>query len=75
MDVFLPLGTKLDVTLQPKSKRWYHRFGIKMTSEEIDIAFTKSVALVNTHSDPFPADVLLKLYAYFKIATNDRPSK
>ncbi|MGJ8666760.1 MAG: acyl-CoA-binding protein [Patiriisocius sp.] len=41
-----------------------------MTSEEIDIEFTKSVALVNTHNDPFPADVLLKLYAYFKIATN-----
>lgn len=41
-----------------------------MTSEEIDIAFKKSIALVNDHHDPFPADVLLKLYAYYKKATN-----
>ncbi|GEQ85679.1 hypothetical protein ULMS_11870 [Patiriisocius marinistellae] len=41
-----------------------------MTSEEIDIAFQKVVTLVNDHQDPFPADVLLKLYAYYKKATN-----
>ena len=41
-----------------------------MTSEEIDIAFRKSVEIVNSHHKPFPADTLLKLYAYYKIATN-----
>lgn len=41
-----------------------------MTSEEIDIAFKKSVQIVNEHKEPFPADIILKLYAYYKIATN-----
>ena len=47
-----------------------------MTSEELDIAFKAAVERINAYTDPFPADVLLKLYAYYKKATNDygRPS-
>ena len=47
-----------------------------MTSEEIDIEFQNAVKRVNAHTDPFPADYLLRLYAYYKKATNDygRPS-
>ena len=41
-----------------------------MTSQEIDIAFKKAVESVNEHTEPFPADTLLKLYAYYKRATN-----
>ncbi|WP_248723706.1 acyl-CoA-binding protein [Seonamhaeicola sp. ML3] len=42
-----------------------------MTNEELDIAFKEAVARVNAHTEPFPADTLLKLYAYYKRATND----
>lgn len=47
-----------------------------MTSEELDIEFKKAVDQINSHEEPFPADTLLKLYAYYKKATNDygRPS-
>lgn len=47
-----------------------------MTPEELDIEFKKAVAQINAHTEPFPADTLLKLYAYYKKATNDygRPS-
>lgn len=47
-----------------------------MTSEELDIEFTAAVDRVNDHTEPFPADFLLRLYAYFKKATNNynRPS-
>lgn len=47
-----------------------------MTNEELDNEFKEAVARVNAHTDPFPADTLLKLYAYYKRATNDygRPS-
>ncbi len=47
-----------------------------MTSEEINIAFIDAVARINEHQEPFPADFLLRLYAYYKKATNDysRPS-
>ena len=47
-----------------------------MTPEELDIEFKQSVERINAHTEPFPADVLLKLYAYYKKATNDygRPS-
>ncbi|MGK0385691.1 MAG: acyl-CoA-binding protein [Patiriisocius sp.] len=41
-----------------------------MTPQEIDIAFKKAVDSVNNHQEPFPADTLLKLYAYYKRATN-----
>lgn len=47
-----------------------------MTSEELDIEFKDAVDRVNDHTEPFPADFLLRLYAYFKKATDnyDRPS-
>ncbi len=47
-----------------------------MTSEALDIEFKDAVNRVNAHTKPFPADILLKLYAYYKKSTNDygRPS-
>jgi acyl-CoA-binding protein len=47
-----------------------------MTKTNLDIEFQKAVDSINNHSEPFPADVLLRLYAYYKRATNDedRPS-
>ncbi len=47
-----------------------------MTSEELDIAFKEAVDRINDHHEPFPADFLLRLYAYFKKASSDynRPS-
>jgi acyl-CoA-binding protein len=47
-----------------------------MTSEELDIAFKEAVDRINDHTEPFPADFLLRLYAYYKKATNNygRPS-
>jgi len=47
-----------------------------MTNETLDIEFKDAVKRVNAHTEPFPADTLLRLYAYYKKATNDygRPS-
>ncbi|NLN26504.1 MAG: acyl-CoA-binding protein [Bacteroidetes bacterium] len=45
-----------------------------MNKEEIDIAFRKAVERINAYTDPFPADVLLRLYAYYKRATHDSHS-
>ncbi|WAC03420.1 acyl-CoA-binding protein [Lacinutrix neustonica] len=47
-----------------------------MTSKKIDIAFEEAVERINAHAEPFPADFLLRLYAYYKKATNnyERPS-
>lgn len=42
-----------------------------MTSDELDKEFKDAVELVNAHQEPFPADFLLRLYAYYKKATND----
>ena len=42
-----------------------------MTSEELNIEFLQAVDRINAHTEPFPADILLKLYAYYKKATND----
>lgn len=33
--------------------------------------FIDSVDFVNNYKDPFPADLLLKLYAYYKIANKN----
>lgn len=33
--------------------------------------FKKAVALVNEYTDPLPADLLLKLYAYYRIANEN----
>ncbi len=43
-----------------------------MTSEELDIAFRNAVKSINDHQEPFPADLLLRLYSYYKVATNDQ---
>ncbi len=43
-----------------------------MNSEELDIAFKNAVNSVNAHTDPFPTDLLLRLYSYYKVATNDQ---
>ncbi|SFS96149.1 Acyl-CoA-binding protein [Zhouia amylolytica] len=47
-----------------------------MTDEELDIAFQEAVNVVNSCEEPFPADFLLRLYAYYKKATHniDPPS-
>lgn len=47
-----------------------------MTSEELNIEFLEAVERINAHTEPFPADMLLRLYAYFKKASNnyERPS-
>jgi acyl-CoA-binding protein len=42
-----------------------------MTSEELDIAFKNAVRSINEHTEPFPADVLLRFYAYYKRATGN----
>ncbi len=39
-----------------------------MTPEELQIAFEEAVERVNNHTEPFPADLLLRLYAYYKKA-------
>lgn len=47
-----------------------------MSKSQLDIEFEAAVNRVNDHNEPFPADFLLRLYAYYKKATNDygRPS-
>ncbi|WP_353779819.1 acyl-CoA-binding protein [Winogradskyella sp. 3972H.M.0a.05] len=47
-----------------------------MTSEELDKEFQDAVERINALEGPFPADFLLRLYAYYKKATNNygRPS-
>ncbi|MCH4551483.1 MULTISPECIES: acyl-CoA-binding protein [Aestuariibaculum] len=40
------------------------------STEELDKEFQDAVDRVNAYTDPFPADVLLSLYAYYKKATN-----
>jgi len=42
-----------------------------MGNKELEIKFQEAVDRVNAYTDPFPADTLLKLYAYYKKATND----
>ena len=34
-------------------------------------AFNEAVAFMNTYTEPLPADILLKIYAYYKIATEN----
>lgn len=41
-----------------------------MKQKELDIAFERAVHMINEHTEPFPADVLLNLYAYYKRATD-----
>ncbi|MCK7591987.1 acyl-CoA-binding protein [Subsaxibacter sp. CAU 1640] len=47
-----------------------------MDQNELDIEFEDAVERINNFTEPFPADFLLRLYAYYKRATNnyERPS-
>ena len=42
-----------------------------MKNEELREEFLKAVEVVNSYTRPFPADLLLKLYAYYKIANQN----
>ncbi|TAI46754.1 acyl-CoA-binding protein [Flagellimonas allohymeniacidonis] len=42
-----------------------------MTDEELNKAFKEAVSYVNSYTEPLPADLLLKLYAYYKIANKN----
>ncbi|WP_076551056.1 acyl-CoA-binding protein [Maribacter ulvicola] len=39
-----------------------------MSMKKLRIEFEETVTLVNNFTEPIPADILLKLYAYYKIA-------
>ncbi|MDO6492788.1 MAG: acyl-CoA-binding protein [Cellulophaga sp.] len=39
-----------------------------MTNEELHKEFLETVEYVNSYTEPLPADLLLKLYAYYRIA-------
>ncbi|MBC2839091.1 acyl-CoA-binding protein [Robiginitalea sp. SC105] len=42
-----------------------------MTSDPLHTRFREAVARVNSYTRPLPADFLLKLYAYYRIANKD----
>ena len=42
-----------------------------MMDQELRNHFNAAVAYVNNYTQPLPADLLLKLYAYYKIANNN----
>ena len=42
-----------------------------MKNENLRAEFEKAVELVNGYTKPFPADLLLKLYAYYRIANQN----
>jgi len=42
-----------------------------MKTEKLQKEFHEAVDFVNEYTDPLPADLLLKLYAYFKIANRN----
>ena len=42
-----------------------------MKKKKLLIDFQKSVEIVNNYKSPIPADLLLKLYAYYKIANEN----
>ena len=43
-----------------------------MTSETLNRDFKAAVEFVNSYTKPLPADLLLKLYAYYKIANKNQ---
>lgn len=45
-----------------------------MNPKELDIVFNDAVKSINEHTESFPADLLLRLYSYYKIATNNKES-
>jgi len=44
---------------------------ISMKKETLRKKFDEAVAVVNNYTEPLPADLLLKLYAYYKIANKN----
>ncbi|MGB6152572.1 MAG: acyl-CoA-binding protein [Pricia sp.] len=42
-----------------------------MKNEKLNTDFANAVAFVNSYIEPMPADILLKLYAYYKIANKN----
>ena len=42
-----------------------------MSTEDLHNRFEKAVAFLNHYTKPIPADTLLKLYAYYKIANKN----
>lgn len=42
-----------------------------MVDEDLTRRFREAVDYVNAYTNPLPADVLLKLYAYYKIANKN----
>lgn len=42
-----------------------------MKNEKLNNEFLAAVQLVNDYKNPLPADLLLKLYAYYKIANKN----
>ncbi|MBT8297150.1 MAG: acyl-CoA-binding protein [Maribacter sp.] len=42
-----------------------------MKKETLNKNFEQAVAYLNSYKDPLPADLLLKLYAYYKIANKN----
>ena len=45
-----------------------------MKKKKLHTDFEEAVAFVNSYTQPMPPDLLLKLYAYYKIAKNDYDS-
>jgi len=43
-----------------------------MKSEKLNSDFKAAVEYVNNYTEPLPPDLLLKLYAYFKIANKNQ---
>lgn len=44
---------------------------IRMKNHKLNSDFLEAVQLVNNYKKPLPADLLLKLYAYYKIANKN----
>lgn len=44
---------------------------LKMKNDTLHKRFLKAVEVVNDYKEPLPADLLLKLYAYYKIANQN----
>ena len=42
-----------------------------MKKDKLQTNFEKAVAFVNNYTEPLPPDLLLKLYAYYKIANKN----
>ncbi len=42
-----------------------------MNKDKLQTEFQKAVAFVSNYTDPLPPDLLLKLYAYYKIANQN----